>query len=202
MAEPDKWARLYALYPPEKRTARHMLPLLNATERARAKVWGRAIGMKAGLSSFAKRDIFKEIKRLGERLAMYRAALLKAKPDDPIPREVLPLLFSVPGLRLVDSNGKEYPVPSPDAFTPDMIASMLGALSEHMKDMEHVFWRDLASEVKALPGKAAGVVRDVVDDVREQLGVPRVNWTAIAIGGVAIATVGAGVYFGSQARSQ
>ena len=178
--------------PADKRTARAMVYLLEATRRARQDVAQRVAEYKAETNESLKikKELYKELRRMKDRLEVYAAALADAPPDGPIPDAVKPLFYKFPKPPVaIDGNtGAEYWVPTPDAYTPRMIASMLGALAEHDESMKGIFWVYLWEEVKKLPSTAAEAIRDVASDVASGL-FP--NWKPVVIvGGIAVAAIG------------
>jgi hypothetical protein len=172
--------------PPDKRTARAMVYLLEATKRARQDVAERASAFKTDNNETLKikREIYKELRRLKDRLDVYGQILATAPPDGPIPDEVKPLFYKFPKPPTAHDEqlGRDYWVPTPDAYTPRMIASMLSALQEHDKSMEDLFWKYLWEEVKKLPTKAGEFIHDVVSDAADA-AFPR--WP-LAVGGVLV----------------
>ena len=172
--------------PPDKRTARAMVYLLEATRRARQDVSQRASEFRPATNEAhkLKREILRELRRLKDRLDVYQDALSAAPPDGPIPVEVAPLFykFQPPPVAWDDMLEREYWVPTPDAMTPGMIAAMLGALKEHDDSMKGVFWDYLVQEIASLPGRAGAIIHDAASGFVEN-AFPR--WP-IVVGGVVV----------------
>ena len=172
--------------PKDKRTARAMVYLLEATRRARQDVSQRVSEFHPTTNEALKikREIHRELRRLKDRLDVYQDVLSMAPPDGPIPPEVAPLFykFQPPPTAWDDQLEKEYWVPTPDAYTPGMIASMLGALKEHDESMKGVFWDYLMKEIASLPGRAGQAIHDATSDFVDA-ALPR--WPFV-VGGVVV----------------
>ena len=199
----DYAENLYEAIPPGKRTARAMVYLVEATRQARQDVSQRVAAYAAenNESRKIKRELYKELRRLKDRLDEYAKILADADPDGPIPEGVRPLFFkfATPPTATDGQNGQSYPVPTPDAFTPRMLATMLGALKDHDASMKNVFWKYVWENVKSLPGDAAEVIHDAAADVVENL-LPEVEWQKWAIlVGAGVVTLG-GVYVVASQR--
>lgn len=184
--------------PPDKRTARAMVYLLEATRRARQDVSMRASDFQPNTNEALKikREIHRELRRLKDRLDVYQDILSAAPPDGPIPPEVAPLFykFQPPPEAWDDMLERKYWVPTPDAYTPGMIASMLGALEEHDKSIKGVFWDYLLQEMASLPGRAGKAVHDAASGFVDN-AFPR--WPLV-VGGVVI--VGGALFVASSRK--
>lgn len=175
--------RLRTETPPEKRTARAMLALVEATRRARAQTVRAVMNAElgTGVEAAVKKRLVRELTALRTRLDAYAAALAKAKPNGPIPKTVRPLFYQVPGAGHF----------TPDALTPFTINNQLREAERFYASQEGQFWRYYVEELKKLPAKAVKAARELAQDIADEaMGAKLFPWIAgvgaIVLGGVTV----------------
>lgn len=157
--------RVKAAHPPDKRTARHMLVLLEATRQARDRSV-RAISRRttSGVPEEQRQQIVRDLTRLGTRLDLYAEQLSRVAPSDPMPESVVPLFKNILWTKETPSALRH---PTPDFVTPfrsDNAAAELGSFYEFQV---REFFRYLSESAVAAGKGAVGVVKGAADTVTD-----------------------------------
>lgn len=149
----DTIRTVQAEYPPELRTARAMLALVEATKAARERVLDAIVQMgprRGGTPEEQRQILLRELRRLDTRLQRYTDVLSRARPNDPMPREVYPLFHRITFPAGTPADARHL---TPDYVTPLSIANQLAELEAFGPIVSNDFLLSVVTKAKEIRDK-------------------------------------------------
>ena len=184
-----------AKYPPEKRTARNLLVLLEATRQARERSL-RAIAARPaeGVPEDQRQQLMRDLKRLGARLDLYAVSLSRVAPSDPMPESVRPLFHNILWTPETPATLRH---PTPDYTTPFKVDNAFGELGEFYSFQSDKFFEFLVDGIEDA-GRATGTV--VTGVVRGAAAATVGSGWPWVVGGLGVVALGGVVYLAATRR--